>query len=506
MASRFEFEKLQQAYPALELRSGAKELEFNHLYIDSRKIRNDDGFVACVGLQLDGRHYIANAIENGAKLIIAEANELPDDVVEHCQQNKTTLVTLPDLNQQLSTLMRDIYGNSEAALNVVGVTGTNGKSSSVQMIAQALHLVDGCCWTFGTLGVGPYGTQKPNVNTTADPVTIQRELHRAQRSGCGNVAMEVSSHGLAQGRVKGIQFDYAIFTNLTRDHLDYHETMEAYGAAKRELFLMPGLKNAIINVDDKFGRKLKKDQEIKAAKWFYSLQEPTEGADLSQWIWVDDIRLTLQGINATVFTPWGSGKLAVPLVGRFNLYNLLAVIAVIGIKYQDRQKIFEVVNQLTSVTGRMQLIHAAGKPLVIVDYAHSPDALEQVLKATREHCSGKIFTVFGCGGDRDPGKRPLMARVAEKYSNTVVMTDDNPRTESPEAIVDDMRQGLKQPNNVRYVSDREEAIRLAVKEASDKDVVLVAGKGHEDYQIIGERRIELCDIKVAQTILAESAA
>lgn len=506
MANTFNFDTLLESYPSMELKTGLATVTFNQLYLDSRKIRIDDAFVACVGLKLDGRNYIPTAIENGARLILAEKDGFDEQWTTLCQQNNVTLVLVENLNTLLSCLSRDIYSNRDANLTIVGVTGTNGKSSCVQMVSQALQLVDGCCWTFGTLGVGPYGTQKPNDNTTADPVTIQREIHKAKKAGCANVAMEVSSHGLVQGRVKGVKFNIGIFTNLTRDHLDYHETMDAYGEAKRQLFLMPDLEHAVINVDDKFGRKLKKDSEINANKIFYSLNEPTEGADLRQWIWVDDIRLTLRGINATVFTPWGSGKISVPLIGRFNLYNLLVVVAVLGLQLQDRNAIFETINQLTSVTGRMQLIQEPGKPLVIVDYAHSPDALEQALKATREHCSGKIFTVFGCGGDRDPGKRPLMAKVAEKYSNTVIFTDDNPRTESAENIIDDMKAGLKSSRNVRYISDREDAVETAVNEATEKDVVLVAGKGHENYQIVGDKKLELSDIKIAKSILARRSA
>jgi UDP-N-acetylmuramoyl-L-alanyl-D-glutamate--2,6-diaminopimelate ligase len=231
------------------------------------------------------------------------------------------------------------------------------------------------------------------------------------------------------------------------------------------------------------------------------LKEPTEGADLRQWIWVEDIRLTLKGIRANVFTPWGQGKIKVPLIGRFNLNNILSVVAVLGVKLQNADEVFKIVNQLTSVAGRMQLIREDDKPLIIVDYAHTPDALEQALMATREHCNGKIVTVFGCGGDRDSAKRPLMARVAEKYSNAVIFTDDNPRTETPETIIDDMRAGLKNPDKVTYVSDRKQAIEQAVASVSSLDVVVIAGKGHEGYQIIGTTKHKLSDVTLAKDVL-----
>jgi UDP-N-acetylmuramoyl-L-alanyl-D-glutamate--2,6-diaminopimelate ligase len=357
----------------------------------------------------------------------------------------------------------------------------------------------------GTLGCGPFGAQKANDNTTADAVTVQRELAKAVSYGCGNAAMEVSSHGLVQGRVSAVEFDVAVFTNLTRDHLDYHQTMEAYGDAKRQLFLTPGLSWAIINVDDKFGRKLKKDPAITAKKLFVTLNQPGEGADLDQWLWADDVRLTLKGIKARVYTPWGTGKLDVPLIGRFNLYNLLSVIAVLGTRVQDINTLFDTVNQLQSVNGRMQLIQHPDQPLIIVDYAHTPDALEQALKAAREHCSGKIITVFGCGGDRDPGKRPLMARVAERYSNRVIFTDDNPRTEAAQSIIQDMRKGLKTPDKVAYIADRKAAMQEAVAMASPADLILVAGKGHEDYQIVGTEKIYFSDVKAAKEVLEEQS-
>lgn len=497
----FNFDVFEENWPTAELVVGEKELNFNHLKIDSRALKSGDGFVACVGHKLDGRQFIDSAIEQGAKLILAEAAGFDRDKVSHISEQSVTLVLVEALNEHLSDIAALLYGNPSENILTIGVTGTNGKSSCVQMLAQALHLIDGCCWTMGTLGCGPFGAQIENENTTADPITIQRELNKAVSYGCANTAMEVSSHGLVQNRVASVKFDFAVFTNLTHEHLDYHKTMDAYGEAKRQLFLGESLKWAIINVDDKFGRKLKKDSAITANKIFLSLKEPTEGADLRQWIWVEDIRLTLKGIRANVFTPWGQGKIKVPLIGRFNLNNILSVVAVLGVKLQNADEVFKIVNQLTSVAGRMQLIREDDKPLIIVDYAHTPDALEQALMATREHCNGKIVTVFGCGGDRDSAKRPLMARVAEKYSNAVIFTDDNPRTETPETIIDDMRAGLKNPDKVTYVSDRKQAIEQAVASVSSLDVVVIAGKGHEGYQIIGTTKHKLSDVTLAKDVL-----
>ncbi len=506
MVNLVSFEQLHAQWPDIQLYSGATEQAINNLSVDSRKLKAGDGFIACVGHKQDGRQYIANAINMGVKLVVCEADALVESALDECIKNDVTCILVPNLNQRLSELAATVYQHPTRNLMTVGVTGTNGKSSCVQMLAQALHLLEGCCWSLGTLGCGPFGAQKPNDNTTADAVTIQRELAKAVSYGCGNAAMEVSSHGLVQGRVSAVEFNVAVFTNLTRDHLDYHHTMDAYGEAKRQLFLMPSLQWVVLNVDDRFGRKLKKDNAITAKKLFVTLKEPTSGADLDHWIWTDDIRLTLNGIKAKVYTPWGSGKLEVPLIGRFNLYNLLSVIAVLGTRLQNADALFETVNQLQSVNGRMQLIQQEQSPIVIVDYAHTPDALEQALKAAREHCSGKIITVFGCGGDRDPGKRPLMAKVAEKFSNRVIFTDDNPRTESAEKIISDMRAGLKRPEKVKYIADRKAAIEQAVALASESDLILVAGKGHEDYQIFGEEKVFFSDVIAAKEVLAERAA
>ncbi|WP_144393700.1 UDP-N-acetylmuramoyl-L-alanyl-D-glutamate--2,6-diaminopimelate ligase [Pleionea sediminis] len=502
----FDFDSISEKYKDAKLLCGEKVLKVNDWTVDSRKVTKDVGFVACVGHQLDGRQFIHDAVANGACIVICEANDLSETVACDLAQLSITVVLIHDLNQRLSALASLFYDNPSEKLNVIGVTGTNGKSSCVQMLAQTIQTIDKCCWTMGTLGCGAYGAQVSNENTTADAITIQKELNKAVESGCGNSAMEVSSHGLVQGRIDAVSFDIAVFTNLTHEHLDYHETMDAYGLAKRRLFLFENLKWVVINVDDKFGRKLKKDIEIKARKIFVSAKQPSEGADLSQWVWVENIQLNQKGIQADVFTPWGEGKIKVPLVGRFNINNILSVVAVLGIKLGNVQKVLEAVNQVTSVAGRMQFIREKGQPSIIVDYAHTPDALEQALLAIRDHCTGKIITVFGCGGDRDPAKRPIMAKVAEKYSNAVLFTDDNPRTEDPYSIIEQMRTGLKSPDRVTYIQDRKEAIVEASKLASSDDIILVAGKGHEDYQIIGTKKFHLSDVELAREVLKERAA
>ncbi len=505
MAKLFQFTDLINQLSGAEWIAGPKENKINELHLDSRKIKMQDCFVATKGFTLDGRDFIDNAIKNGAKAIVIEAEAFDFDVLKQNLANDISVISVNKLNDQLSLLASIFYRYPSKDITVIGVTGTNGKSSTVQMTAQALHNIDGCCWTLGTLGCGPFGAQLPSKNTTSDPITLQRELARAVKYKCANAALEVSSHGLTLKRVAEVDFDIAIFTNLTRDHLDFHGTMDAYGEAKRSLFLSESLQWAVINVDDKFGKKLKKDSAITAQKLFISMHQPVDGSDLNQWIWAEDIRYSFTGIKASVFTPWGSGQIDVPLIGRFNMYNLLSVIAVLGIKLKNSEQVFAAINQIKSVQGRMELIKVPKKPLAIVDYAHSPDAIEQALKATRDHCSGKIIIVFGCGGDRDSGKRPLMAGVAEKYANHVVFTDDNPRTESAENIIADMKSGLKQPEKVDYISNRKEAIAAAIAKATEKDAVLIAGKGHENYQIYGTEQKPFSDVEVAKKILEEVA-
>ncbi|MCO7223997.1 UDP-N-acetylmuramoyl-L-alanyl-D-glutamate--2,6-diaminopimelate ligase [Pleionea sp. CnH1-48] len=502
MAKVIDFNQVFSHWGDCSVWSGNTSVVVQEIQLDSRKVESGDAFVACLGYSLDGRTFIPKAVESGASLIICEANELDESVLASCQEANIACFLVPDLSLRLSAICGEIFGHPSRSMNVVGITGTNGKSSCAQLIAQAFSLLDGACWVLGTLGYGRYGNQQPGENTTTDPIRIQQELAAAVDANCHQAAMEVSSHGLVQHRVAAIQFDTAVFTNLTRDHLDYHQTMEAYADAKKQLFLQPELKWAVINADDRVGRQLKKDPSITANKLFISINEPANGADLSQWLWVENVQLTLSGISATVHSPWGSGKLKVPLIGGFNLYNLLSTIAVLGIQLKKMPAVMDIVNRLESVKGRMQLIQQSQQPLIVIDYAHTPDALEQALLAVREHCSGKIWCIFGCGGDRDNGKRPLMARVAEKLANKVIFTDDNPRTEAPEVIIEQMRAGTKKPDAIPYIAERKEAIDYAIDKAHLGDVILLAGKGHEDYQVIGKEKIFYSDIETAEQALA----
>ncbi|WP_196137160.1 UDP-N-acetylmuramoyl-L-alanyl-D-glutamate--2,6-diaminopimelate ligase [Aliikangiella sp. G2MR2-5] len=474
--------------------------------LDSRKITNGDTFIAVKGFATDGRQFIEKAFQQGATLVIAESQ----DNLEFCEKLALAsedylekIVWINNLKGQLSKLAANYYHNPSYSLKVIGVTGTNGKTSCSYLIAKTLQQLHFECYLLGTLGVGQTNQLQSTETTTTDPITMQRVLAEALDAGAQFASMEISSHGIDQGRAQAVKLRTAVFTNLTRDHLDYHGTMESYGEAKRKLFLLPDLENAVINMDDKFGRKLAKDESIVATKWLTTTKLPTSGSNLNRWIWAENVDFSLAGIQAKIYTPWGSGELESPLIGAFNLSNLLMVIATLGSILKDVYPVLSALKRVRSAPGRMDKIGGEDTPLAIVDYAHTPDALEQTLLAIREHCVGLIWCVFGCGGDRDSGKRPLMARIAEKLANRVVVTNDNPRTESVEQIKNDIFTGFRKPEKAVFIADRETAIRETLAKAQVGDAVLIAGKGHEDYQIIGKEKFHLSDLDIATKAIEE---
>ncbi len=471
------------------------------LRLDSRKIQKGDTFVAVEGFQNDGRVYIPTALDNGASLVLAEANKNAEFKQMFAEIAKDKMIWIENLRDNLSEIAANYYGQPSHDLKNIAVTGTNGKTSCSFLIAKTLQKMNFECYLMGTLGVGCCGSLRESANTTADAITLQKVLAEAVHSGAQFSSMEISSHGIDQNRAAAVTLNTAIFTNLTRDHLDYHGCMENYGAAKRKLFLHPHLKNVVLNMDDRFGRQLAKDEDITATKWLVTTKLPTSGANLNRWIWAEDVVYSLQGMHAKIFTPWGSGKLDSPLIGKFNLCNLLLVVAALGSILKDLPLILSVLKNVRSAEGRMDTLGNANTPLAVVDYAHTPDALEQALIAIREHCVGLIWCVFGCGGDRDPGKRPMMAKIAEKLANRVIVTMDNPRMESSEKIKTDIFTGFRKPEKSEYIEDRQQAIDLAIGQAQPGDAILIAGKGHEDYQIIGKEKVFHSDKKVCQAAL-----
>ncbi|MEP7312120.1 MAG: UDP-N-acetylmuramoyl-L-alanyl-D-glutamate--2,6-diaminopimelate ligase, partial [Pseudomonadota bacterium] len=374
-------------------------------------------------------------------------------------------------------------GDPSRSLTVTGVTGTNGKSTTAWLLAQALGACGRSAAYLGTLGAAYAGDVEPGEHTTPDAVTLQRQLAQFQARGAGCVALEVSSHALQQGRVAAVTFDAAVFTNLTRDHLDYHGSMERYGSAKSRLFEAPGLRLRVINADDDFGAELLRRPEFAGSIAISSAPQYAAPAG-QRCIHAVDIELGARGVAFTANGSFGSARVHAPLVGRFNVDNLLAVLAVLvgsGIPLADATA---AVGKAEPPPGRMEIFGGDGLPLIAVDYAHTPDALEKALRALRAHCKGRLICVFGCGGDRDRGKRPQMGRIAATFADVVILTDDNPRSESPSAITDEIRSGMDASAAV-VVHDRAMAIAAALSQAGAADVVLIAGKGHETHQQIG---------------------
>jgi UDP-N-acetylmuramoyl-L-alanyl-D-glutamate--2,6-diaminopimelate ligase len=379
---------------------------------------------------------------------------------------------------------------------VVGVTGTNGKTTTTHLLAQALDRPEARCGLIGTLGSGFPGQLDPSLHTTPDAISVHRLMAEFVNAGARTVCMEVSSHALDQARVAGVQFDIALFTNLTRDHLDYHGDMQAYAAAKARLFDFPHLKAVVINQDDAFGRELIKRTRGRARIVSFGLH----GGDV-QALSVDT---STDGLTLAIATPHGETRLRSSLLGRFNAANLLAALAVLLVAGIPLAEATSALAQTRPVAGRMERFGGVdGQPLVVVDYAHTPDALEKVLQALREHTQGKLVCVFGCGGDRDRGKRPQMGRIAEQLADVVILTNDNPRHEDPAAIINEIASGMQTTPSA--VPDRTQAIRVALSGACAGDIVLVAGKGHEDYQQVGDRRLDYSDRDTVRALLKEAA-
>jgi UDP-N-acetylmuramoyl-L-alanyl-D-glutamate--2,6-diaminopimelate ligase len=472
------------------LPEAASAVLIRELTLDSRKVRPGDLFLAVPGSQQDGRVHIADAIARGAAAVAYEAEGAPAMTAGSAE-----LVAIKGLAGQLSAIAGRFYGEPSRRMHLVGITGTNGKTSVSQLLAQALDLLGQRCGIVGTLGNGFYNALALGRHTTPDPIGVQATLADLQKAGARAVAMEVSSHGLHQGRVAALAFDVAVFTNLSRDHLDYHGSMDAYGEAKAALFAWPGLRCRVLNLDDQFGRELAR-AEHDSRLISYSLEDP------AAYLYCRDAQFDEQGVRVKLVTPRGEGNVRSALLGRFNLSNLLAVVgALLGMDY-PLDEILRVLPQLQGPVGRMQRLGGTRQPLVVVDYAHTPDALEKVLQALRPHVEGRLLCLFGCGGDRDRGKRPLMAAVVERLADGVLVTDDNPRGEAPEQIFSDIRAGFAAPERVQFVHGRGQAIAQLIAAASPADVLVLAGKGHEDYQEINGVRQPFSDLVEAGNALA----
>ena len=465
---------------------------------DSRQINQGDLFIARPGLESDGRRYINQAITKGAIAVLTEEHEL-----EHFVQ--ATVETVPifkvkNLANELGILADTFYQHPSSNLTVIGVTGTNGKTTCAQMTAHVLESLGYKVGVMGTMGNGRYGQLTPSPNTTLDALSVQQCIAQFRDDGMNYVVMEVSSHALVQGRVNEIAFDVAVFTNLSRDHLDYHGDMVSYANAKKLLFGWPGLRFAAVNSDDKVGLEILEQYQAAEGNYSFSITAiNAQNPDTS--VFTESVRFFDGGVSAELVTPWGVSELNTQLIGQFNLSNCLAVVTALGALGFELKQIIDGIAGLKPVAGRMECFGGESTPLVVVDYAHTPDALKHALSALRPHTQHRLWCIVGCGGDRDRGKRPEMAAIAQEHADYVVLTSDNPRSEDIMDIINEMREGLSSGSECIVEPDRKLAIQSTLNRAVIGDVVLVAGKGHEDYQQIGDEKRPHSDITAVQTVL-----
>lgn len=489
------------ARPLTELLDGFAEgvpaLAVTDLSIDSRAVRPGGAFLAVRGTREHGLRYLPQALANGASAVLWE----PAPGID-APQGGLPAVAVPHLARRAGAIAARFFGHPSRSVACVGVTGTDGKTSTAWLVAQALDRLDRPALYLGTLGTGRVQAIEPGDHTTPDPVSLQRRLAAARDAGLAACAMEVSSHALDQARVGGIEFAVAVLTNVGRDHLDYHGTLEAYAAAKQKLFTDQRPAARVLNRDDAAGRDW---AELLAGP--QTLVYGLDGAAPAGPHAIGrGLELRADGIAFGVDTHRGPARIESRLLGRFNAYNLLAAFGALlmsGVAPADAAR---ALSASSTVPGRIEGFRGARGPLVVVDYAHTPQALAQILQAVRAHCPGRLWAVFGCGGDRDRGKRPLMGAAAAQHADRLIVTDDNPRSEDPQAITDEILSGLTAESRAgtRVIHDRAEAIRTAVREAAADDVIVLAGKGHETTQTYGREARPFSDREFVARLLQEA--
>lgn len=490
---------LADLMPSLAAVDWARSCAVDALALDSREVESGALWLALQGGRQHALEHLEDARRRGVVAVLAEpAGDWDRERIAGLNRG-IPVIAVPGLRRQAGEIAARFFGQAAMAMRIAGVTGTNGKTSVAHFLAQALgsRVPTG---VIGTVGNGFPNKLEPASHTTPDAVQLHSMLADLFRQGARAVAMEVSSHALAQARVAGVPFHTAVFTNLSRDHQDYHGSMQAYADAKARLFEGAGLSMAVINTDDPVGVNLaaKVRSRIFTVAVGGSSQVVRQG---DRYLLLENIEARPDGLRLAVQSSWGGGELQTRLLGRFNAYNLALALAVLLAWDMPFSEALRAVGRVEPVEGRMMMFFAKGSPRVVVDFAHSPDALEQVLSGLRDHVAGRLICVFGCGGDRDPGKRPQMGEVASRLADSVVITDDNPRSEVPQQIVNDILDGINDRSAVSVEHDRAEAIARSVAGARPNDLVLIAGKGHETYQEVAGERLPFSDIQqVRQTL------
>lgn len=469
---------------------------------NSRSVTAGDLFIAQAGIKNHAIDYAADAIKQGAIAVLYDADD------HYCRQRidllqkqiDTHWIPVVDLNRVTGQIASRFYGEPARALKLIGVTGTDGKTSVTHLLVQALTRLGKTAGSIGTLGFGVANRLQMLGYTTPDAICTQSLLAELLQQGCEYVVMEVSSHALQQYRVSGCEFDIALFTNLASDHLDYHGTLEHYAAAKSRLFEFSSLTGRVFNVDDETGARLFEQYPLSSSIAVNAHAQLAE----KNTVYLKQSQMNEQGLQIVAATPDGAISIQTALIGSFNIDNLLSCMAVLQLLGFGRLQVESAMQQLQPIPGRMEFypVHN-GYPAVVIDFAHTEQALESCLLAVNGSCQGELYCVFGCGGDRDQSKRPKMAAVAERLADHVILTDDNPRTESAQKIMHDMVSGLQHPELVRIIHDRAAAIKTALTAAGENDLVVIAGKGHEQFQIIGDRKIPFSDKNLVMKIRQE---
>ncbi len=478
-----------------ELEGLCADLAITGIVQDSREVQPGNAFVAIAGFGAHGLNFVDAARSAGAATILYE-QPAPDELPAPADA-----IAVTDLRARMGHMADTFHGHPSAAMAMVGVTGTNGKTSTVQLLAQAWTLRGQRAATLGTLGAGVWPNAVPTGFTTPLVLRLHALLEELRDEGAAAVAMEVSSHALDQGRVDGVHFDVAVFTNLTRDHLDYHGDMAHYGAAKAKLFSWPGLRAAAVNLDDAFGCELFDAVSGKVRALGFSSRGASGASVRAEAVILDGT-----GIRFMLHAGMQAHPVRSSLLGRFNVDNLLGVATTLFALGMAPALIADTLSELSPVDGRMNRLGGDGAlPLVVVDYAHTPDALEQALASLRAHTAGQLVCVFGCGGERDTGKRPQMAAIAQRLADLVIVTDDNPRCEDGDRIIADIVAGFAETSHITVQRDRAAAIAAAIADANADDVVLIAGKGHEPYQEIDGVKHPFNDAEIARECLRRRA-